>query len=158
QGVSRNASTDLPGHPRPRSGPRALGDGAASRSGAAGAGVRRIARGSVSIASRGVGRLSVLEGRVAAVVGGTSGIGLALARRLADAGADVAPISRKQDQVDAAAADVEARGRRAARVTADVADRQSLEHAMQQTAKQLGKIDILVNCAGITKRTPTLDV
>jgi NAD(P)-dependent dehydrogenase (short-subunit alcohol dehydrogenase family) len=99
-----------------------------------------------------------LEGRVAAVVGGTSGIGLALVRGLADAGADVAPISRKQDQVDAAAAEVEGRGRRAARVTADVADRASLETAVQQTVAQLGKIDILVNCAGITKRTPTLDV
>ena len=99
-----------------------------------------------------------LDGRVAAVVGGTSGIGLALARGLADAGADVAPISRRQEQVDAAAADVEGRGRRAARVTTDVGDRNSLEKALQQTIAQLGKVDILVNCAGITKRTPTLDV
>ena len=95
---------------------------------------------------------------MAAVVGGTSGIGLALARGLADAGADVAPISRRQEQVDAAAADVEGRGRRAARVTTDVGDRTSLESALQQTIAQLGKVDILVNCAGITKRTPTLDV
>lgn len=95
---------------------------------------------------------------MAAVVGGTSGIGLALARGLADAGADVAPISRRQEQVDAAAADVEGRGRRAARVTTDVGDRNSLEKALQQTIAQLGKVDILVNCAGITKRTPTLDV
>ena len=73
--------------------------------------------------------MSALAGKSAAVIGGTSGIGLALARGLADAGADVAPISRRQDQVDAAAADVESRGRKAARVTADVADRQSLEGA-----------------------------
>jgi NAD(P)-dependent dehydrogenase (short-subunit alcohol dehydrogenase family) len=99
-----------------------------------------------------------LDGRVAAVVGGTSGIGLALARGLADAGADVAPVSRRQEQVDAAAADVEGRGRRAARVTADVGDRTSLESALQQVVAQLGKVDILINCAGITKRTPTLDV
>jgi NAD(P)-dependent dehydrogenase (short-subunit alcohol dehydrogenase family) len=99
-----------------------------------------------------------LDGRVAVVVGGTSGIGLALARGLADAGADVAPISRREKEVDAAAADVEGRGKRAARVTADVGDRQSLESALQQTVETLGKVDILVNCAGITKRTPTLDV
>ncbi len=102
--------------------------------------------------------MSALDGRVAAVIGGTSGIGLALARGLADAGADVAPISRRREQVDAAAAEIEAKGRKAARVTADVADRESLENAREQTIAQLGKVDILVNCAGITKRTPTLDV
>jgi NAD(P)-dependent dehydrogenase (short-subunit alcohol dehydrogenase family) len=99
-----------------------------------------------------------LAGRAAAVIGGTSGIGLALARGLADAGADVAPISRRGEQVDAAAAEVEQRGRRAARITADVGDRASLESALQQMVAQLGKVDILVNCAGITKRTPTVDV
>jgi len=99
-----------------------------------------------------------LAGRVAAVTGGTSGIGLALVRGLADAGADVAPVSRRQEQVDAAAAEVETRGRKSARVTADVGDRQSLEAAAGTIVSQLGKIDILVNCAGITKRTPTLDV
>ena len=102
--------------------------------------------------------MKVLDGRVAAVIGGTSGIGLALVRGLAEAGADVAPISRRREQVDAAAGEVEARGRRAARVTGDVADRESLENAREQTIAQLSKIDILVNCAGITKRTPTLDV
>ena len=99
-----------------------------------------------------------LAGRVAVVTGGTSGIGLALVRGLADAGADVAPVARRQDQVDAAAGEVEGRGRKAARVTADVAGRQSLETALATIASQLGKVDILVNCAGITKRTPTLDV
>jgi NAD(P)-dependent dehydrogenase (short-subunit alcohol dehydrogenase family) len=102
--------------------------------------------------------VSALAGKSAVVIGGTSGIGLALARGLADAGADVAPVSRRQEQVDAAAKEVESRGRKAARVTADVADRASLEAALRQTVAQLGKADILVNCAGITKRTPTLDV
>jgi NAD(P)-dependent dehydrogenase (short-subunit alcohol dehydrogenase family) len=83
-----------------------------------------------------------LAGRVAVVIGGTSGIGLALARGLADAGAEVVPVSRREE----------------ARVTADVGDRQSLEAARETIVSQLGKIDILVNCAGITKRTPTLDV
>lgn len=99
-----------------------------------------------------------LEGRVAVVTGGTSGIGLALVRGLAEAGADVVPVSRRQEQVDAAAAEVEQRGRRAVRVTADVSDRTSLEAALAAAVEQLGHVDILVNCAGITKRRPTLDV
>ena len=99
-----------------------------------------------------------LEGRVAVVTGGTSGIGLALVRGLAEAGADVVPMSRRREQVEAAADEVEQRGRRAVRVTADVGDRASLEAALNATVAQLGKVDILVNCAGITKRTPTLDL
>jgi len=99
-----------------------------------------------------------LEGRVAVVTGGTSGIGLALVRGLAKAGADIAPMSRRREQVDAAATEVESHGRRAARVAADVGDRSSLEAALRQTIEALGHVDILVNCAGITKRTPTVDV
>ena len=101
---------------------------------------------------------SSLDGRVAVVTGGASGIGLALARGLADAGADVAPLSRRREPVDAAAAEIESRGRRAARVTGDVNDRASLEGALEQIVRQLGRVDILVNCAGITKRTPTTEV
>jgi NAD(P)-dependent dehydrogenase (short-subunit alcohol dehydrogenase family) len=99
-----------------------------------------------------------LAGRVAVVTGGTSGIGLTLVRGLAGAGADVAPLSRRQEQVNAAADEVETLGRRALRVTADVTDRASLENACNATMTTLGRVDILVNCAGITKRTPTLDV
>jgi NAD(P)-dependent dehydrogenase (short-subunit alcohol dehydrogenase family) len=102
--------------------------------------------------------LTALAGKVAVVTGGTSGIGLALVRGLAEAGADVVPFSRRQEQVDAAADEVELRGRRSVRVTADVSDRASLEAALQATVEQLGTVDILVNCAGITKRRPTLDV
>jgi NAD(P)-dependent dehydrogenase (short-subunit alcohol dehydrogenase family) len=99
-----------------------------------------------------------LAGRVAVVTGGTSGIGLTLARGLAQAGADVVPLSRRQEQVDAAAAEIEKSGRRAIRVTADVTDRASLDAALRATMDAFGRVDILVNCAGITKRTPTLDV
>jgi NAD(P)-dependent dehydrogenase (short-subunit alcohol dehydrogenase family) len=99
-----------------------------------------------------------LEGKVAVVTGGTSGIGLALVKGLAEAGADIVPMSRRAEQVDLAANEVESRGRRAVRVTADVGDRPSLQNALNETVAQLGGVDILVNCAGITKRTPTLDV
>jgi NAD(P)-dependent dehydrogenase (short-subunit alcohol dehydrogenase family) len=99
-----------------------------------------------------------LSGRVAVVTGGSSGIGLALARGLAEAGADVAPVSRRREQVDAAAAEIESLGRRSARITADVGNRASLDAALQGIVAELGHVDILVNSAGITKRTPTVDL
>ena len=99
-----------------------------------------------------------LDGRVAVVTGGTSGIGLALARGMADAGAHVVAFSRRADQVDAAAKDIESRGRHTLRVTGDVGDRKSLDGVLRRTVSELGKVDILVNCAGTTKRTQTLDV
>ncbi|HVS29857.1 MAG TPA: glucose 1-dehydrogenase [Thermoanaerobaculia bacterium] len=104
------------------------------------------------------GEGAALAGRVAVVTGGTSGIGLTLARGLAMAGADVVPMSRRREQVDAAAAEIESLGRRSLRVSADVGDRATLEAALAGTVSKLGKVDILVNCAGITKRTPTVDV
>lgn len=99
-----------------------------------------------------------LSGRVAVVTGGTSGIGLTLALGLARSGADVVPLSRRAEQVDAAASQIESEGRRSLRITANVGDRASLEAALEGTVSALGKADILVNCAGITKRTPTVDV
>ncbi len=99
-----------------------------------------------------------LAGRVAVVVGGTSGIGLALARGLAEAGADVVPTSRRRDQVEAAAAEVESRGRRTLRVCSDVTDRPSLEAALAKVVAEFGKVDILINSAGRISRTPTLNL
>jgi NAD(P)-dependent dehydrogenase (short-subunit alcohol dehydrogenase family) len=99
-----------------------------------------------------------LSGRVAVVIGGTSGIGRALAHGLAEAGADVVPSSRRQEQVEATAAEIETLGRRTIRCTSDVAERESLQELLDATIEQLGKVDILVNCAGTTKRTPTLDL
>jgi len=97
-----------------------------------------------------------LTGRVAVVIGGTSGIGRALAHGLAEAGADVVPTSRRAEQVEAAAKEIEQRGRRTLRLTSDVSNRGSLEQLLQKTVSDFGKVDILVNSAGKTKRTPTL--
>lgn len=99
-----------------------------------------------------------LSGRVAVVVGGTSGIGRAIAHGLAEAGADVVATGRRQALVDEVGGEIEARGRRTARLTVDVSDRASLVALRDGVTAQLGPADILVNCAGRTKRTPTLEV
>src|SRR5437660_2568685 len=98
-----------------------------------------------------------LNGKVAVVVGGTSGIGRAIAHGLAEAGADVVPTSRRTEQVEAAAKEIEERGRRSLRVVSDVSDRASLQRVLDETVGAFGKVDILVNSAGRTKRAPTLD-
>lgn len=98
-----------------------------------------------------------LSGKVAVVIGGTSGIGRAIAHGLAQAGADVVPTSRRADQVEVAAAEIEAFGRRTLRVTSDVADRASLQNVLEQTIDAFAQVDILVNSAGRTKRAPTID-
>lgn len=99
-----------------------------------------------------------LTGRTAVVVGGTSGIGRVIARGLAEAGADVVPTSRRAELVEETAAEIEALGRRSLRVTSDVTDRQSLEALLAAAIEAFGKVDIMVNCAGRTRRTPTLEV
>ena len=99
-----------------------------------------------------------LEGRVVVVLGGTSGIGLSLAEGLAEAGADVVPMARHRDRVESAAAAVEARGRRSLRVTADVTKSASLEAALAACLEAFPRVDVLVNCAACTRRTPTLDL
>jgi len=98
-----------------------------------------------------------LKGKSAVVVGGTSGIGLAMALGLADAGADVAASSRRQEQVDEAAAAIEAKGVKSLRVASDVGDRVSLEALLAAAVGDFGKVDILINCAGRIKRAPTVD-
>jgi NAD(P)-dependent dehydrogenase (short-subunit alcohol dehydrogenase family) len=102
--------------------------------------------------------MTALAGRAAVVIGGTSGIGRALALGLAEAGADVAPSSRRAERVESVALEVEARGRRALRQTSDVHDRASLERLLAAARDAFGKVDILVNCAGKTGRVPSLDM
>ncbi|PYS70186.1 MAG: 2-deoxy-D-gluconate 3-dehydrogenase [Acidobacteria bacterium] len=98
-----------------------------------------------------------LNGKVAVVIGGTSGIGLAIARGMAEAGADVVATSRRLEQVEAAASDIESRGRRSLRVASDVGDRASLQKVLDESIAAFGKVDVMVNSAGRTKRAPTLD-
>ena len=98
-----------------------------------------------------------LEGKVAVVVGGSSGIGRTLALGLAQAGADVVSSARRIELVNSLADEIEALGKRSLRVTCDVADRDSLEKLLKACIDAFGKVDILVNAAGITKRAPTLD-
>ncbi len=99
-----------------------------------------------------------LNGRTAVVIGGTSGIGRAIAHGMAEAGADVVCTSRREEQVDVAAAEIEAIGRRTLRVTSDVSDKSSIESLLAECSAAFGKVDILVNSAGRTKREPTLDL
>ncbi len=98
-----------------------------------------------------------LQGKTAVVVGGTTGIGHALSLGLADAGADVVASSRRAEQVAQTAAEIEAKGRKTLRRTSDVGDRASLQTLCDEVLQAFGKVDILINCAGTTKRAPTLD-
>jgi NAD(P)-dependent dehydrogenase (short-subunit alcohol dehydrogenase family) len=99
-----------------------------------------------------------LSGRVAVVIGGTTGLGREIALGMAAAGADVAPSSRRQEPVDEVAAAIEALGRRSLRVTCDVLDRASIERLHDAVLKAFGKVDILVNAAGITQKVASLEV
>src|SRR6266436_4638616 len=99
-----------------------------------------------------------LTAKTAVVIGGTSGIGRAIARGLAEAGADVAPSSRRLEQVKEAAAEIRALGRRSLEAVSDVSDRTSLDQLLKKCVEAFGKVDILINSAGKTKRTPTIDV
>jgi NAD(P)-dependent dehydrogenase (short-subunit alcohol dehydrogenase family) len=99
-----------------------------------------------------------LEEKTAVVIGGTSGIGRILSLGLADAGADVIASARRQEQVDETAAEIERRGRQTLRLRSDVSNRASLEQLLAASLRTFGKVDILINCAGKIKRTPTLTV
>ena len=98
-----------------------------------------------------------LAGKVAVVVGGSSGIGRTIALGLAEGGADVVSSARRMEFVNSLASEIEGLGRKTLRVSCDVADRASLEKLLQACLQAFGKVDILVNAAGITKRAPTVD-
>jgi NAD(P)-dependent dehydrogenase (short-subunit alcohol dehydrogenase family) len=98
-----------------------------------------------------------LSNKTAVVVGGTSGIGLALTKALAQAGANVVPSGRRAEQVQKAVSAVEALGRKSLVQSCDVTDTVSLENLLQAIRSKFGSVEILVNCAGRTKRMATLE-
>ncbi len=95
-----------------------------------------------------------LDGRVAIVTGATSGLGVAFADGLAEAGADVAICGRRAERLDGTKAKVEAHGRRCVAVQADVADPDDCTRLVEQTVSELGRVDILINNAGIGTAVP----
>jgi len=98
-----------------------------------------------------------LTNKTAVVIGGTSGIGLTLSRGLAEAGANVVPTGRRESLVREAARIVEEAGRRSLAQVCDVTDQSEIEHLRDVVLQTFGSVQILVNCAGRTKRMPTLD-
>ncbi len=99
-----------------------------------------------------------LEGKIAVVLGGTSGLGHTIALGLADAGADVVVSARRQDLVDQTASEIERKSRKTLRVVADVRDRDSLVNLRESIFNEFGRVDILVNAAGVTRKLPTLEM
>lgn len=99
-----------------------------------------------------------LEGRVAMVTGGGRGIGRGIALALAKAGADVAVLARTASELDEVAGAIEKLGRRTMAIPASVADRQATEIGVRRVVADLGRLDVLVNAAGVQIRKPAVDV
>jgi NAD(P)-dependent dehydrogenase (short-subunit alcohol dehydrogenase family) len=105
-----------------------------------------------------VSELFNLAGRVAIVMGGTSGIGRVLAISFAEAGADVVATGRRENLINEVAADIEKVGRRTLRKTTDAASRESIDELRDAVVKNLGQVDILLNAAGQIFRKPTIAI
>ena len=99
-------------------------------------------------------RLFSLDGLVAVVTGGSSGIGRAIAGALAHAGARVVVVAREERRLDETVRELRAAGRAAVAISADVGDRDALDKAADAAAGEFGEPDILVNSAGINLRPP----
>ena len=95
-----------------------------------------------------------LDGKVAIVTGASSGLGVAFADGLAEAGADVAICARRADRLQATKERVEARGRRCVAIEADVSEPEHCERVVARTVEELGKADVLVNNAGVGTAVP----
>ncbi len=99
-----------------------------------------------------------LTGRVAVVMGGSSGIGRAIAIGLAEHGADVIPSGRRQEALESVCAVIEAAGRHTLVETSDVTNRQSIDTLRDAVLERFGRVDVLVNAAGYTFKQPTAQV
>jgi NAD(P)-dependent dehydrogenase (short-subunit alcohol dehydrogenase family) len=99
-----------------------------------------------------------LTGRVAVVIGGTSGLGRAIALGLAEAGASVIATGRRQELVDEMAAAIAQLGRESLNYSVNVSDRASIDTLRDAVLGRFSRVDVLVNAAGRTKRTPTKDL
>jgi NAD(P)-dependent dehydrogenase (short-subunit alcohol dehydrogenase family) len=99
-----------------------------------------------------------LTGRVAVVIGGTSGLGKTIALGLAESGADVVPSGRRKHVAEEVCAAIEALGRRTLRHDVDVTRRASVDELRDRVVQQLGRVDILVNAAGRTFRKQARDI
>jgi len=99
-----------------------------------------------------------LTDRVAVVMGATSGIGRSLAIGLAEHGATVIPTGRREDRIQDVCREIEAAGRSTMCQTADVGNRASIDTFRDAVLKQFGRVDILLNAAGVTFKQPTLTV
>ena len=97
-----------------------------------------------------------LDGKVAVITGASSGLGAAAAIGLAQAGADICVCARREDRLQAVAEQVRVLGRRCVAVTADVARPEDCERVAQSAHEQLGRLDVLVNNAGIGTAVPAL--
>jgi NAD(P)-dependent dehydrogenase (short-subunit alcohol dehydrogenase family) len=95
-----------------------------------------------------------LDGKVAIVTGATSGLGVAFADGLAEAGADVAICGRRAERLEGTKAKVEAHGRRCVAVPADVSNPDDCTRLVEATVSELGRVDILINNAGIGTAVP----
>jgi 2-deoxy-D-gluconate 3-dehydrogenase len=95
-----------------------------------------------------------LTGRVAVVTGGNGGIGLGMARGMAAAGATIVVAGRNRDKSRRAVAEIEGLGAKAVAIEVDVADEASVNALIRTTAERLGRLDVLVNNAGINIRKP----
>jgi len=109
---------------------------------------------SSSLAIEGVSDDIELNGTVALVTGSSSGIGAATARRLADHGAPVALVARRRDRLEIFASEIEKAGGTALVVEADISEHTQAGAAVQQTVDQFGRLDTLVNNAGLMLRRP----
>jgi len=99
-----------------------------------------------------------LTSKTAVVIGGTSGIGHTLALGLAHAGADVVATGRREDLVRSVTEEIKALGRKSLAVATDVGNRKSIEALHAAVCAEFGHVDILVNAAGVTRKTPSLEV